>query len=182
MSSQRVERRLAAILAADVAGYSRLIGADEEGTLAALRAIRREVVDPNVAEHRGRIVKTTGDGVLVEFSSIVDAVRCAVAVQQAKRWQNSILLSLKPILAKKAVDPGELSVVVGHDGIAECDSLSGNEQIVTADRPADLFEPGADDAVDGIGWHLEWENVEDAEHSLELHRESWRCPFRGPVS
>src|SRR5437016_12801054 len=79
----RVERRLAAILAADVAGYSRLMGADEEGTLAALKAIRRELGDPKIAEHRGRIVKTTGDGLLVEFASTVDAVRCAVAVQRA---------------------------------------------------------------------------------------------------
>ena len=71
---QRVERRLAAMLAADVAGYSRLMGADEVGTLAALKAIRREIVDPAIAEHKGRIVKTTGDGMLVEFASAVDAV------------------------------------------------------------------------------------------------------------
>ena len=70
-------RRLAAILAADVAGYSRLTGADEEGTLAALKAIRGELGDPKIKEHRGRIVKTTGDGLLVEFGSVVDAVRCA---------------------------------------------------------------------------------------------------------
>jgi adenylate cyclase len=76
-------RRLAAILAADVAGYSRLMGADEEGTLECLKALRRELVDPKIAEHHGRIVKTTGDGLLVEFASVVDAVRCAVAVQQA---------------------------------------------------------------------------------------------------
>src|SRR6266849_10389102 len=76
-------RRLAAILAADVAGYSRLMGADEEGTLERLKALRRELLDPKIAEHRGRIVKTTGDGVLVEFASVVDAVRSAVAVQQA---------------------------------------------------------------------------------------------------
>jgi len=76
-------RRLAAILAADVAGYSRLMGADEEGTLERLRALRHELLDPKIAEHHGRIVKTTGDGLLVEFSSVVDAVRCAVAVQQA---------------------------------------------------------------------------------------------------
>ena len=79
---QPVERRLAAILAADVAGYSRLMGADEEGTLAALRAVRRELADPKIAEHRGRIVKTTGDGLLAEFASVVDAVRCAVEVQR----------------------------------------------------------------------------------------------------
>ena len=76
-------RRLAAILAADVAGYSRLMRADEEGTLAALRAIRRELGDPKIAEHRGRIVKTTGDGLLVEFASVVDALRCAAEVQRA---------------------------------------------------------------------------------------------------
>ena len=76
-------RRLAAILAADVAGYSRLMGADEEGTLERLKALRRELLDPKIAEHHGRIVKTTGDGLLVEFASVVDAARCAVAVQQA---------------------------------------------------------------------------------------------------
>jgi len=76
-------RRLAAILAADVAGYSRLMGADEEGTLERLKAVRGELLDPKIAEHRGRIVKTTGDGLLVEFASVVDAVRCAVAVQRA---------------------------------------------------------------------------------------------------
>ena len=79
--SGRVERRLVAVLAADVAGYSRLMGADEVGTLAALKAHRREVVDPAIAAHRGRIVKTTGDGILVEFASAVDAVTCALAVQ-----------------------------------------------------------------------------------------------------
>jgi adenylate cyclase len=75
-------RRLAAILAADVAGYSRLMGADEEGTLERLKALRHELVDPKIAEHRGRIVKTTGDGMLVEFASVVDAVRCAAEVQR----------------------------------------------------------------------------------------------------
>jgi len=79
MSGGRVERRLAAILAADVAGYSQLMGEDEEGTLAALKGIRRELIDPKIAEHRGRIVKTTGDGLLVEFASVVDAVRCATS-------------------------------------------------------------------------------------------------------
>jgi adenylate cyclase len=81
MTGARVERRLAAILAADVAGYSRLMGADEVGTLAALRTLRREIVNPAITEHNGRIVKTTGDGMLVEFASAVDAVSCAMAVQ-----------------------------------------------------------------------------------------------------
>lgn len=82
MAEARVERRLAAVLAADVVGYSRLMGADEVGTLAALKARRREVVDPAIAAHKGRIVKTTGDGMLVEFASAVDAVTCAVAIQE----------------------------------------------------------------------------------------------------
>src|SRR5262249_26375737 len=85
----RPERRLAAILAADVAGYSRLMEVDEEGTLTVLRAIRDELGDPKIAEHRGRIVKTTGDGLLVEFPSVVDAVRCAVDVQQAMASRNT---------------------------------------------------------------------------------------------
>lgn len=82
LAGDRVERRLAAVLAADVAGYSRLMGADEEGTLARLKAIRRELVDLTIAKHRGRIVKTTGDGILVEFASALDAVRSAVEVQR----------------------------------------------------------------------------------------------------
>ena len=82
MANARVERRLAAILAADVVGYSRLMGADEEGTLAALKSHQRELFDPKIAEHRGRIVKTTGDGALAEFASAVDAVRCAVDIQR----------------------------------------------------------------------------------------------------
>ena len=81
MTGERVDRRLAAILAADVAGYSRLMGLDEEGTLARLKAVRKALVDPTIATHRGRIVKTTGDGMLVEFASAVDAVRCAIEVQ-----------------------------------------------------------------------------------------------------
>ena len=82
VSGDRIERRLAAILAADVAGYSRLMGKDEAGTLARLRAHRRELLDPKVAEHKGRVVKTTGDGLLIEFPSAVEAVACGVAMQQ----------------------------------------------------------------------------------------------------
>jgi len=91
MPKEAVERKLAAILAADVAGYSRLVGLDEEGTLARLRALRRDLIDPTIASHRGRIVKTTGDGLLVEFPSVVDAVRCAVVVQRATAERESEL-------------------------------------------------------------------------------------------
>jgi adenylate cyclase len=82
-------RRLAAILAADVAGYSRLIGVDEEGTLNRLKSIRAELIDPKVTDHHGRIVKTTGDGLLVEFSSVVDALRCATEWQHGMDERNA---------------------------------------------------------------------------------------------
>ena len=88
MTEERVERRLVAVLAADVAGYSRLMGRDEEGTLAELKRLRKTLVDPAIATHRGRIVKTTGDGMLAEFASAVDAVRCAVEVQRGMADQN----------------------------------------------------------------------------------------------
>jgi adenylate cyclase len=91
MSERKVERRLAAILAADVAGYSRLVGNDEEGTLERLRVLRRTVADPKIKEHRGRVVRTTGDGLLVEFVSVVDAVRCAVEVQREMALRNAEL-------------------------------------------------------------------------------------------
>src|SRR6476620_704432 len=89
VATERVKRRLAAILAADVAGYSRLMGTNEEGTLARLKALRRELADPKIKEHRGRIVKTTGDGLLIEFASVVDAVRCAVEVQREMAERNT---------------------------------------------------------------------------------------------
>src|SRR5438270_6063294 len=89
LSGDRVERRLAAILAADVVGYSRLMGQDEAGTLSRLQAHRRELIDPKIAEHKGRIVKTTGDGLLVEFPSVVEAIACAVAVQRGMFDRNA---------------------------------------------------------------------------------------------
>jgi adenylate cyclase len=107
-------RRLAAILAADVAGYSRLMGADEEGTLERLKALRRELVDPKIAEHKGRIVKTTGDGLLVEFASVVDAVRCAVAVQQAMPERNTAAAADNRIELRIGINLGDV-IVEGDD-------------------------------------------------------------------
>ena len=107
-------RRLAAILAADVAGYSRLMGADEEGTLERLKALRRELVDPKIAEHHGRIVKTTGDGLLVEFASVVDAVRCAVAVQQAMPERNTDVAADSRIELRIGINLGDV-IVEGDD-------------------------------------------------------------------
>ncbi len=107
---ERVERRLAAILAADVVGYSRLMGADEEGTLAALKAIRRELIDAKIGEHRGRIFKTTGDGLLVEFASVVDAVRCAVEVQREMATRNIDVPEPRRIEFRIGVNLGDIII------------------------------------------------------------------------
>src|ERR1700737_4683486 len=111
---ERVERRLAAVLAADVAGYSRLIGADEEGTLARLKTHRSELIDPKIAEHRGRIVKTTGDGMLVEFASVVDALRYATEVQAAMTERNAAAPLHSRIEFRVGVHMGD--IVVAEDG------------------------------------------------------------------
>lgn len=108
MENERVERRLAAVLAADVAGYSRLMGADEEGTLAALKAHRRELIDNKLKSHRGRLIKTTGDGMLVEFSSVVDAVKCAVEVQRAMVERNVAVPSDKRIEFRVGINLGDI--------------------------------------------------------------------------
>ena len=111
---EHVERRLAAILAADVAGYSRLMGEDEEGTLAALKAIRRELADPKIKEHRGRIVKTTGDGLLVEFASVVDAVRCAFEVQREMALRNAAVPQERRIEFRMGINLGDI-IIDEHD-------------------------------------------------------------------
>jgi adenylate cyclase len=120
MSGGRVERRLAAILAVDVAGYSRLMGEDEEGTLAALRAVRRELADPKIAEHRGRIVKTTGDGLLAEFASVVDAVRCAVELQREMITRNAAEPAERRIEFRMGINVGDVIIEDGDifgDGV-----------------------------------------------------------------
>jgi adenylate cyclase len=126
-------RRLAAILAADVAGYSRLMGADEEGTLERLKALRRELLDPKIAEHNGRIVKTTGDGLLVEFASVVDAVRCAVGVQQAMPERNTDVAADSRIELRIGINLGDV--------IVEGDDLYGDGVNIAA-RIEALADPG----------------------------------------
>jgi adenylate cyclase len=126
-------RRLAAILAADVAGYSRLMGADEEGTLDRLKALRSELVDPKIAEHHGRIVKTTGDGLLVEFASVVDAVRCAVAVQQAMPERSTNVAADHRIELRIGINLGDV--------IVEGDDLYGDGVNIAA-RIEALADPG----------------------------------------
>jgi adenylate cyclase len=126
-------RRLAAILAADVAGYSRLMGTDEEGTLERLKALRRELVDPKIAEHHGRIVKTTGDGMLVEFASVVDAVRCAVEVQRAMPERDIDIAADSRIELRVGINLGDV--------IVEGDDLYGDGVNIAA-RIEALADPG----------------------------------------
>jgi TolB-like protein/class 3 adenylate cyclase len=128
MAGERMERRLAAILAADVAGYSRLIGLDEEGTLAALRSLRRELIDPGIAAHRGRVVKTTGDGMLVEFASVLDALRCAAAVQREIAARNADVAVVRCIEFRIGIHQGDIVVEDGDifgDGVNVAARLEG---------------------------------------------------------
>src|ERR1700730_11963229 len=130
---QPVERRLAAILAADVVGYSRLMGVDEEETLERLKAHRRELVDSKIREHRGRIVKTTGDGMLVEFTSVVDAVRCAVEIQRGMIDRNANTAAEKCIAFRIGINLGDVII----DG----DDIYGDGVNIAARLEA-LAEPG----------------------------------------
>jgi len=133
MAEERVDRRLAAILAADIAGYSRLMGSDEEGTLRQLKGHRKELVDPKITEHRGRIVKTTGDGMLVEFVSVVDAVRCAVDIQRAMIERTARLPLEKRIQFRVGINVGDIII----DG----DDIFGDGVNVAA-RLETLADPG----------------------------------------
>jgi TolB-like protein/class 3 adenylate cyclase len=114
VTEERVERRLAAILAADVAGYSRLTCSDEEGTLARLKALRQELIDPSIARSRGRVVKTMGDGILIEFPSAVDAVRCAIEVQRGMGARNAGLAPERRIEFRVGIHVGDV-VIDGAD-------------------------------------------------------------------
>jgi len=124
----RVERRLAAILAADVAGYSRLIEADEEGALSRLKTLRSEVIDPKIAGYHGRLVKTTGDGLLVEFASVVDALRCAVEMQTALAKSNDRMPPDRRIAFRIGINVGDIVVEDGDifgDGVNVAARLEG---------------------------------------------------------
>src|SRR6516162_3006921 len=129
-------RRLAAILAADVAGYSRLIGADEGGTLQALKAIRAELIDPTIVAHNGRLVKTTGDGLLVEFSSVVDALHCATEVQAGMAERNAAVPTEKRIEFRIGINMGDIVV---EDGDIFGDGVNVAARIEGLAEPGGIF-------------------------------------------
>ena len=157
-------RRLAAILAADVAAYSRLMGEDEEGTLAALKAIRRELGDPKVKDHRGRIVKTTGDGLLIEFASVVDAVRCAVEVQEEMAARNAEVPEARRIEFRIGINLGDIirdgrdifgegvNIAARLEGLAEPGGIciSGTVHNQVRDRLTVAFEDIGEQQVKNI--------------------------------
>jgi adenylate cyclase len=145
MAEARVERRLAAVLAADVAGYSRLMGADEEGTLAALLTYRRELIDPKIAEYRGRVVKTTGDGLLIEFASVVDATRCAIDVQRSISERNIPVPRDKRLEFRIGINVGDIIIEendIFGDGVNVAARLEG-----IADPGGIVISANAHDAV-----------------------------------
>jgi adenylate cyclase len=127
------ERRLAAIMVGDVVGYSRLMGTDEEGTLAELKIRRLELIDPLIGQHKGRIVKTTGDGILIEFASVVDAVRCGVAIQQGMFERNAGIEESRQILLRIGINIGD---IIFDDGDIFGDGVN------VAARLESLAEPG----------------------------------------
>jgi class 3 adenylate cyclase len=137
MAEARVERRLAAILAADVVGYSQLMGIDEEGTLTALKTCRRELIDPMIAEHRGRIVKTTGDGALVEFASAVDATRCAVEIQRAVAERNAPIPKDRRVEFRIGINVGD--VIIDEGDIYGDGSTSPRGSRASLSRAASRF-------------------------------------------
>ena len=150
-------RQLAAILAADIAGYSRLMGADEESTLERLKALRRELVDPKIAEHKGRLVKTTGDGLLVEFASVVDALRCAVEVQREMTGRNTGVPPDNRIEFRIGINVGDIVVEDGDifgDGVnvaARLEALAEPGGICVAARVQEDAAGKLDLAFEDIG-------------------------------
>jgi adenylate cyclase len=162
MAEHRLERRLAAILAADVAGYSRLMGADEEGTLARLNAHRREFLEPTIAEHRGRIVKRTGDGILIEFVSVMDAARCAIQMQRGMARRNAGLPGDKRFELRVGVHLGDIMV--------EDDDIFGDGVNIAA-RLESIAEPGgicvSDDAFRQVRDKVDAAFRDCGEHNLK---------------
>ena len=157
MAIQKVERRLAAIFAADMVGYSRLIELDEEGTVARQKAHRREFIDPKIAEHRGRIVKSTGDGLLVEFASAVDAVRCAVDVQREVAEREAEVPGDKRIRYRVGINVGD--VVIDGDDIlgngvniaARLETIAASGGICISRNVYDQVHSSVDEIFDDIG-------------------------------
>ena len=182
VAEERVQRRLAAILAADVVGYSRLMGEDEEGTLAALTAHLAEMIEPCITEHRGRVVKTTGDGLLAEFASVVDAVRCAVTVQDGMRERNTELPENRRIEFRIGVNLGDVIVQdddVFGDGVnvaARLEGLAEPGGVCISDMVHQSIRSKLDLSFDDLG-SQRVKNIGDPVHAFLIRHDA---PSRGP--
>src|SRR5437764_8798956 len=166
MAGEHVQRRLTAILAADIAGYSRLMGADEEGTLAQLKALRHALLDPKIEEHQGRIVKTTGDGTLVEFASVVDALRCAIEIQRGMLGRNADVPQERRIEFRVGINVGDIIIDGGDiygdgvnvaarlEGLAEPGGIcvSGRVQEDARGKLDIAFEDAGEQQLKNIAW------------------------------
>jgi adenylate cyclase len=180
----RVERRLAAILAADVAGYSRLIEVDEEGTLGRLKPLRAEIIDPKIAGYTGRIVKTTGDGLLVEFSSVVDAVRCASELQVAMAESNAPLPQDHRIEFRIGIHQGDIVVEDGDifgDGVnvaARLEALAEPGGISVSARVQEDAAGKLDLVFENMG-DQQLKNIARPVHVFRVV--TWKKPVAGPA-
>src|SRR3984885_4553101 len=180
LPGERVERRLAAVLSADIAGYSRLMGRDEEGTLAQLKVLRRTIVDPRIATHRGRIVKTTGDGMLVEFARAVDAARCGVEIQREMTRQNAEVSPELRIEFRIGIHVGDI--------IFDDNDIFGDGVNIAA-RLEGIAEPGgvciSDDAHRQIRGKIDVAFDDIGEQALKNIAEpmrAWHIRFAGEVA
>ncbi len=186
VAEERVQRRLAAILVADVVGYSRLMGADEEGTLAALTNHLKDLIEPCIAEHRGRVVKTTGDGILAEFASVVDAVRCAVAFQQGISERNVDVSEERRIEFRIGVNLGDVIVQdddVYGDGVnvaARLEGLCDVGEVFVSAVVHDQVEGKITATFEDLGEHT----VKNIDKPIRVYRVSPEAGFAkvGPVA
>ena len=177
-SPDRVGRRLAAILAADVAGYSRLMGADEEGTLARLKAHRRELIDPKIAEYRGRIVKVTGDGILIEFPSVVDAVRCAVDVQRGMNERNGSIEPDRRIEFRVGINLGDI-MVDGDDIYGDGVNIAARLEAIADPGGICISRQARDHLLDNLSFtvsRLGPRNLKNITHPVEVFSVNFASP------
>jgi adenylate cyclase len=178
MSSQRVERRLAAIVVADIVGYSRLIAADEEATLKEVRSIRAGVIDPALAQYRGRVVGTRGDGILAEFSSVVDAVRCASEIQDQMADRNAALSPATRIEFRIGINVGE---VVVEDGDIVGDGVNVAARLEAIAKPGGICVSARvqEDSAGKVNLHFEdigHPELKNIARPVKVYR-LYRAPF-----
>ena len=154
MGEGRVQRHLAAIMIADIAGYSRAMGSDEEGTLARLKSHQHVLLEPTISEHHGRVIKTTGDGMLVEFASVVDALRCAVEIQRAMPARNAETPPEGRIEFRIGINVGD---VIGYDGDVYGDTVNVAARLENVAEPGGICVSGRvrEDARDKLDLHFE---------------------------